>query len=94
MCVLLFSIACPSLLIGNYLLYVFHHRLAGLVKPGDYIFSTTNCARGVCAERVVQVSLSYKQGSQQRLQLNISSLLPTGTEQMKTALLRKTKFIK
>ncbi|XP_041378607.1 uncharacterized protein LOC121390766 isoform X2 [Gigantopelta aegis] len=38
-------------------------RLAGLIKPGDYIFSTAQCSRDLCAERVAQVFISYKQGA-------------------------------
>ncbi|XP_041356210.1 indian hedgehog protein-like [Gigantopelta aegis] len=37
-------------------------RFAMSVKPGDYIFTTKSCKRDLCPERVVQISLSTKQG--------------------------------
>ncbi|XP_041355650.1 zinc metalloproteinase dpy-31-like [Gigantopelta aegis] len=37
-------------------------RFAMSVKPGDYIFTTKSCKQDLCPERVVQVSLSTKQG--------------------------------
>ena len=37
-------------------------RPAISVKTGEYIFSTKSCPRGLCPERVVQLSLSVKQG--------------------------------
>ncbi|XP_041356556.1 indian hedgehog protein-like [Gigantopelta aegis] len=37
-------------------------RFAMSVKPGDYIFTTKACGRDLCPERVVQVSVSLKQG--------------------------------
>ncbi|XP_041372396.1 indian hedgehog protein-like [Gigantopelta aegis] len=55
---------------GNHLLFAstnnqstgMEARSASSVKRGDYIFSTKSCPRGLCPERVVQISFSTKQG--------------------------------
>ena len=46
----------------SFLLLAFRFRTAQSVKRGDYIFTTKYCTRGLCAERVVELSLSVKQG--------------------------------
>ena len=45
-----------------FLLFIFCFRAARSVKRGDYIFTTKYCPRGLCAELVVELSLSVKQG--------------------------------
>ncbi|XP_041360543.1 desert hedgehog protein B-like [Gigantopelta aegis] len=55
---------------GNHLLFAstnnqstgMEARPASSVKKGDYIFSAKSCPRGLCPERVVQISFSTKQG--------------------------------
>ncbi|XP_041355648.1 zinc metalloproteinase nas-37-like isoform X2 [Gigantopelta aegis] len=45
-------------------------RFAMSVKPVDYIFTTKSCKRDLCPERVVQVSLSMKQGKHKIMKQN------------------------
>ena len=46
----------------SFLLFAFRFRTAQSVKRGDYIFTTKYCPRGLCSERVVELSHSVKQG--------------------------------
>ena len=42
--------------------HFYFNRFAAFIKVGDFIFSTTSCSRGLCPERVIQVSFSTKKG--------------------------------